>query len=64
MMGDLLPVSIQDQIAEAERELKMREKVYPRQVEQRLMTQKTADLRISLMKAIIETLKSSQGSFY
>lgn len=48
--------TIDELIAEAERELRMREQVYPKQVAAHRMTQVMCDRRISLQKAIIEKL--------
>jgi hypothetical protein len=41
----------------AERELKMRERVYPRWVAQEKMNQEKADHEIACMRAIVATLK-------
>lgn len=50
-------VALHVQIAAAEREVKQRERVYPRWVEAGRMTQAKADAEIAAMKAIVETLK-------
>lgn len=49
-------VTIEDQIASVEREIKLREAHYPRWVEQKKLTQKTADLEIARMRAVLSTL--------
>jgi hypothetical protein len=56
-MAELFPISLADQIACAERELKMRRQVYPRRVGNRLMRQEHAEREIATMEAIIETLR-------
>lgn len=53
-----MTVSIEDQVAAAEREVKMRRRVYPRRVENGQMTQALADREIAAMEEIAETLKS------
>jgi signal recognition particle subunit SEC65 len=56
--GDrLFPVSIEEQIASVEREIRMRESAYPRWVEQRRMTVKTAEHEIACMHAVLATLQ-------
>lgn len=52
--------SLQEQIEEVEREITMREKVYPRQVMLKKMSQENSDQKISLMRAVLQTLKESQ----
>jgi hypothetical protein len=59
-MAELFEPSIQDLILCAERELRMREKVYPRQVANRRMSQKTADREILLMQRIVKMLEIAQ----
>lgn len=49
--------SFADQLECARRELRMRERAYPRWIASGKMTQKKADLEISLQVAIIETLE-------
>ena len=58
-------MSIEQQIACVEREVKMRHRVYPRWVEAGRMTQKKADEEIAAMEAVLVTLRSqpqTQGS--
>ncbi len=57
-MTDLFPPSIADQIATVEREIRMREAVYPRRVAGGHMSQEAADREIARMRAALETLKS------
>lgn len=53
-------VSIEDQIACVEREIKMREAVYPRWVNAKppKMTAKTAEHQLAAMRAVLDTLKA------
>jgi len=60
-MSDLRPVTLDEQIAAVLREIRLRERVYPRQVFNRKMTQKTADRELVLMQAVLETLISLRG---
>ncbi len=58
-------IPIEYQIRCVEREIAMRERVYPRWVEQHRMTQRKADEEIQAMRAVLETLHSlpkSQGA--
>lgn len=50
-------MTIDDMIKCAEREVGMRERVYPRWVEAKKMSQAKADSEIATMKAIVEFLK-------
>ena len=61
--GDrLFPVSIEEQIASVEREIRMRESAYPRWVEQRRMTVKTAEHEITCMQAVLATLRRVEAT--
>jgi len=53
----LLKPSLQDQIKEVKRELRMREYAYPKWVASRKLKPEDADRRIDLMKAVLETLE-------
>lgn len=62
-MSDMFPISpadvpIRDQIESVEREIKMREHVYPRRVADGKMKQTTADAEIARMRAVLATLES------
>jgi hypothetical protein len=57
-MADLFPKSIDEQIASVEREIKMREQVYPRRVADRRMTAEKAEHELAAMQAVLETLRS------
>ena len=61
-VNDLLPITLDDQIAAVKREIAMRERVYSRQVFNRKMTQKTADRELALMRAVLETLTGLRGA--
>ena len=58
-MSDLLPISVADMIAEIEREIRMREAVYPRWVTAKKLTQDKADRQIAVMRAAVERLKET-----
>jgi len=51
------PVSLSQQIEEVEEEIRMRESVYPRQVNKGSMRQSVADFKLARMKAALATLK-------
>lgn len=50
--------SIEAQIAEVEREIVMRERVYPHQVRSGKMRQSEADLHIDRMRDVLATLRA------
>ena len=50
-------ISINQQIEEVEREIRMREQVYPRRVSERKMKQAQADRELSVMRAVLTRLK-------
>ncbi len=54
---DLLKPTLQEQIAEVEREIELRNKVYPRWIEKKRLTQRRADRLIEIMWAVRNTLK-------
>jgi hypothetical protein len=60
-MGDLfggsLPIPLEAQIKEVEREIAQRERVYPRWVEAGKLPRATADRQIAVMRAVLHTLK-------
>ena len=61
MPADLLPVSHYEMICELERELVLRRRVYPKSVERKIMSQKTADRRIEIMEAILAMVRVADG---
>lgn len=54
-------VSLGDQIKCIQREIGMRETVYPRLVNNGKMSQKAADKELAAMKAVLETLRWLKG---
>lgn len=52
------------QIKCVERELGMRERVYPRWVQAKKMTQEKADEEIKTMREVLKTLKLIESLFY
>ena len=57
-MADLFPPSIDDQIAEAERELAMRRHAYPRWVASGTLKADRAERQVKAMEAILDTLRA------
>lgn len=57
-MSRLFEISIEEQIAEVERELKLREHVYPRFIEAKKMRPEKAEKCMAAMRAVLATLKS------
>lgn len=55
-----MTVPLAAQIAELEREQKMRKRVYPRFVAENKMTQSAADTRMQALEAAIKTLRDLQ----
>lgn len=54
---EAVPFTIAEQIACVEREIRMRESVYPRWVQAKRMSQSKADIELGCMRAVLETLK-------
>jgi aconitase B len=52
------PISLEEQVRCAERELEKRKKFYPKWVAERGMNQLKADHEIACMAAVVETLKN------
>lgn len=57
-MADLFPVTIDQQIECVERELKLRERVYPRRIAARQMTTVLAERELDRMRAVLATLRA------
>jgi hypothetical protein len=57
-MPELFPPSLAEQILAVEREIRMREQVYPRRVAAAKMSQKAADREIATMRAVLDTLRA------
>jgi hypothetical protein len=53
-----LDVPLDAQIAEVEREIAMRERVYKNCVEKKTMTQQLADKKLDAMRAVLDTLEN------
>lgn len=60
-MPDLFPTTLDDQIEELSREVKMRRRVYPRFVTSGTLSQAKADRQIAAMEAAIESLHRLKG---
>jgi hypothetical protein len=56
--SDVIPIA--DQIACVEREIKMRERVYPRWIDTGKMSAAKAAQELERMKAVLETLRERQ----
>lgn len=52
----MFDISLEEQIECVDRELRLREAHYPRWVEQKKLTQKTANEELNRMKAVRQTL--------
>lgn len=61
-MINALPITRQDMLAWAERELVMRQRAYPPLVDQGKMTKEHADQELALMAAIVRELREGPSS--
>jgi hypothetical protein len=61
-MSDFFPCTIEEQIAEVERELALRRQVYPRRVDEKKMSQNASDLHMRRMEAVLATLRDLKGN--
>lgn len=59
LLGDL-PISIQDQIFEVDRELRQRARVYPRLINSGQLSQARAETQVRIMEAVRETLLNAR----
>lgn len=57
-MSELFAPSIEDQISCVEREIALRGRVYARQVAAQRMSQKFADYELTVMRAVLDTLRA------
>lgn len=57
---DLFPITTEDEIAELEREVKLRRRVYPRWVFVGKLTQEKADRQIAIVESVITRLKAQK----
>lgn len=60
-MAYMLPITLDEEIASVEREIALRERVYPRWVEQKKMSQEKADYEIAAMRSVAESLHRLKG---
>lgn len=58
MTTELLVVTLEQQIASVQREVRLREENYPKFVAEHRMRQDKADHEIAAMRAVLTTLKS------
>lgn len=56
-MAELFPITVANEIAELERELRMRRQVYPRSVASGMLSQTKADRQIALLESAVATLR-------
>lgn len=54
--------SIDEQIRDVEREIKMRERAYPRWVDSGRLKQTDADYRLACMRAVLDTLRAHRDA--
>jgi hypothetical protein len=57
----LFPVSLEEMIACVERELKMRERVYPRRLADGRMSAQQVEREMRHMRAVLDTLRADRG---
>jgi hypothetical protein len=55
-MTELFPIGLPEQIACVEREIALRQRVYPRRVADKKMSQALADKQLAAMSAVLDTL--------
>lgn len=57
-MADLFPISWRDMIAELDREIDTRRRVYPRWISDGRISQEDADRRVAILKRIRDVLST------
>lgn len=57
-----LPIPLDAQIACVEREIRLRERVYPNWIAHGRMTKAKADSEIATMRAVLDTLRGAKGA--
>jgi hypothetical protein len=57
----LFPPTIDEEITEIEREIKLRRRVYPRLVADKRTTQQVADRRIEILESVAQRLRALSG---
>ena len=60
--AELFKVTLVDQIAEVEREMKLRLQVYPRLIRTKKLTKERAEWQLSCMQAVLDTLLDKKHS--
>ena len=58
MSDELFPVTVSEMAAEVEREISLREWVYPGLVQRKKLKQAKADRQLAVMRALLEFLKT------
>lgn len=61
LFGGTLPITLDAQVAEVEREIKLRQRVYPRWIDLGKISQAAADRQIEVMRAVAESLHRLAG---
>ena len=54
---ELFPIELDDEVAELEREIRLRKRVYPEFIAARRLSQAKADRQIAVMQSAIDRLK-------
>ena len=62
LFAGTLPIDLRAQVAEVEREIALRRRVYPRWVQADRMTQAAADRQIETMEAVLATLRRGKDA--
>lgn len=60
-MTDLLPITTHEMVTEIEREIAMRERVYPRWIADGKLKQAKADRQIAILRAAVARLRELGG---
>lgn len=59
LFGGTLPITLDAQVKEIEREIALRRRVYPRWIEAGKLSQTAADRQIAVMEAVAATLRKA-----
>lgn len=59
LFGGTLPIPVTAQLAEVEREITLRRRVYPRWIATGRLSQAAADRQIAMMEAVAMTLRAA-----
>ena len=57
LFSDSVPISLARQLAEVEREIALRRRVYPRFIKSGQLSPKAAERQIDIMEAVADTLR-------